>query len=61
MTAVPSANPTKVVKSFFDAYRKHDVERMIDLCDDMAGYRSVPVELWQSVGEPRDRFNRELI
>ena len=21
----------------------------------------VPVELWQSVGEPRDRFNRELI
>jgi catechol 2,3-dioxygenase-like lactoylglutathione lyase family enzyme len=21
----------------------------------------VPIELWQSVGEPRDRFNRELI
>jgi len=47
MTPVPSADPTNVVKSFFDAYREHDVERMADLCDDMAGYRSVPFELWR--------------
>jgi ketosteroid isomerase-like protein len=47
MTSVPSADPTNVVKSFFDAYRKHDVERMTALCDDMAGYRSVPFELWR--------------
>jgi ketosteroid isomerase-like protein len=44
---VSNADPTNVVKSFFDAYREHDVERMADLCDDMAGYRSVPFELWR--------------
>jgi len=47
VTVVPSANSTKVVQSFFDAYREHDVERMVDLCDDTAGYRSVPFELWR--------------
>ncbi len=46
MTARPSANATKVVESFFDAYRTHDVERMVDLCDDMAGFRYVPFEVW---------------
>ena len=47
MIAVRSADPTNAVKSFFDAYREHDVERMAGLCDDMAGYRSVPFELWR--------------
>jgi len=47
VTAVPRTDPTNVVKSFFDAYREHDVERMVGLCDDMAGYRSVPFELWR--------------
>ena len=47
MMAVPSIDPTNVVNSFFDAYREHDVERMVGLCDDMAGYRSVPFELWR--------------
>ena len=47
MIALPSVDPTNVVKSFFDAYREHDVERMVGLCDDMAGYRSVPFELWR--------------
>ena len=47
MMPVPSADPTNVVKSFFDAYREHDVERMAGLCDDMARYRSVPFELWR--------------
>ena len=45
--AVPSTDPKNVVKSFFDAYRDHDVERMGHLCDDVAGYRSVPFELWR--------------
>ena len=31
---------------FFDAYRAHDVERMVDLCADMAELRYVPVEMW---------------
>jgi len=47
MMLVPSADPTNVVRSFFDAYREHDVERMAGLCDEMAGYRSVPFELWR--------------
>jgi ketosteroid isomerase-like protein len=47
MMAVPTLDPTNVVKSFFDAYREHDVERMVGLCDDIAGYRSVPFELWR--------------
>ena len=47
MTTVPKADPASVVKSFFEAYREHDVERMVDLCDDMAVFRSVPFELWR--------------
>lgn len=34
------------VEKFFDAYRAHDVETMVDLCDDMASFRYVPVEMW---------------
>jgi len=44
---VPSTDLTNLVKSFFDAYREHDVERMADLCDDTARFRSVPFELWR--------------
>jgi ketosteroid isomerase-like protein len=47
MTTVPKADPARLVKCFFEAYREHDVERMVDLCDDMARYRSVPLELWR--------------
>jgi ketosteroid isomerase-like protein len=47
VTGVAKPNSTKVVHSFFDAYREHDVERMVDLCDDTAGFRSVPFELWR--------------
>jgi len=47
MTPVPSTDLTNLVKSFFDAYREHDVERMADLCDDTARFRSVPFELWR--------------
>jgi ketosteroid isomerase-like protein len=34
------------VRAFFDAYRAHDVERMVDLCTDGARFRYVPFEVW---------------
>ncbi len=33
------------VTAFFDAYRAQDVERMVDLCADNAGFRYVPFEV----------------
>ena len=37
---------TATVESFFDAYRAHDVERMVDLCDLNADFSYVPFEAW---------------
>lgn len=37
-------NPNKCVLDFFDAYRQHDVERMVDLCADNANFSYVPAE-----------------
>lgn len=34
------------VSELFDAYRGHDVERMVELCTDTAVIRYVPVEIW---------------
>ncbi len=34
------------VRAFFAAYRAHDVERMVDLCAEDAGFRYVPFEVW---------------
>jgi steroid delta-isomerase-like uncharacterized protein len=34
------------VRAFFDAYRAHDLERMVDLCAEGAGFRYVPFEVW---------------
>jgi ketosteroid isomerase-like protein len=34
------------VRAFLDAYRAHDIERMVDLCTDNAGFRYVPFEVW---------------
>lgn len=34
------------VSAFFDAYRVHDVERMVELCTEGAGFRYVPFEVW---------------
>lgn len=45
MKAMPSVSAAQVVGSFFDAYRAHDVERMVELCDDQARFRSVPFEI----------------
>ena len=42
---MPCANAAQAVGSFFDAYRAHDVDRMVDLCDEMAAFRSVSFEV----------------
>jgi steroid delta-isomerase-like uncharacterized protein len=42
-----SVDAAEVVNAFFEAYRTHDVERMVDLCDEMARYRSLPFEVWR--------------
>jgi steroid delta-isomerase-like uncharacterized protein len=34
------------VTMFFAAYRAHDVERMVDMCAEGAGFRYVPFEVW---------------
>lgn len=35
-----------IVRSFFDAYRAHDVEAMVEACSERAELRYVPVEVW---------------
>ena len=42
---MPCANAAQAVESFFDAYRAHDVDRMVDLCDEMAAFRCVSFEV----------------
>lgn len=37
---------TAAASAFFDAFRAHDVERMVGLCADDAGFRYVPFEVW---------------
>src|SRR5436309_6258672 len=44
VTSIPSA--VEVVTVFFDAYRTHDVERMVELCADNADFHYVPFEVW---------------
>ncbi|MGE3288955.1 MAG: nuclear transport factor 2 family protein [Pseudonocardia sp.] len=47
MTApVRTATATEVVQAFFDAYRRHDVDAMVDLCTDDADFVYVPFEAW---------------
>jgi steroid delta-isomerase-like uncharacterized protein len=37
----------EVVRTFFDAYRRHDVNAMVELCSDNAAFSYVPFELWR--------------
>jgi steroid delta-isomerase-like uncharacterized protein len=41
-----SADATRIVRSFFDAYRAHDVEGMVGTCSEGAEFRYVPFEIW---------------
>jgi ketosteroid isomerase-like protein len=46
MTQTATRAPEDVVTAFFDAYRKHDLTAMSDLCARTADFRYVPVEVW---------------
>ena len=37
---------TDVVTGFFEVYRNHDTEQMVDLCDLGADFSYVPFEAW---------------
>jgi ketosteroid isomerase-like protein len=37
----------EVVRTFFDAYRRHDVNAMVELCSDNAAFSYVPFEIWR--------------
>src|SRR5262245_43635576 len=45
--AATAASPADVVREFFDAYRRQDVDAMIDLCSDNADFSYVPFEIWR--------------
>jgi steroid delta-isomerase-like uncharacterized protein len=36
---------SRIVLHFFDSYRRHDVEAMVDVCADNANFRYVPAEV----------------
>lgn len=36
----------RAVRAFFDAYRAHDVEKMVEACSERADFRYVPFEIW---------------
>lgn len=44
---VSALTATEVVEEFFDAYRRHDVNAMVDLCTDNADFSYVPFEMWR--------------
>jgi len=46
MSVTISPSAVEVVTTFFDAYRAHDVERMVELCSDNAGFHYIPFEVW---------------
>jgi ketosteroid isomerase-like protein len=41
-----AAQHAAVVHEFFDRYRKHDVQGMVDLCDINADFSYPPFEMW---------------
>src|SRR2546425_9630518 len=46
MSVTSITRSVEVVTAFFDAYRAHDVERMVELCADNADFHYVPFEVW---------------
>ena len=44
-TAATGERAIRAVHYFFDAYRRHDVEAMVDVCADNANFRYVPAEV----------------
>ncbi len=46
MSVTISPSAVEVVAAFFDAYRAHDVEHMVELCSDNADFHYIPFEVW---------------
>ena len=46
MSVTISPSAVEVVTTFFEAYRAHDVERMVELCSDNADFHYIPFEVW---------------
>jgi ketosteroid isomerase-like protein len=46
MTTTEVRSPAQTVEAFFDAYRRHEVDEMTDLCTPNADFSYVPVEIW---------------
>jgi steroid delta-isomerase-like uncharacterized protein len=46
MSVTISPSAVEVVTTFFDAYRAHDLERMVELCTDNADFHYIPFEIW---------------
>src|SRR5258708_14558382 len=46
MTVMISLSAVEVITAFFDAYRVHDLERMVELCSDNADFHYIPFEVW---------------
>src|SRR3981081_1363918 len=46
MSVTSTTRSVVVVTAFFDAYREHDVERMVELCADNADFHYIPFEVW---------------
>lgn len=46
MSVTISPSAVEVITAFFEAYRAHDLERMVDLCSDNADFHYIPFEVW---------------
>jgi steroid delta-isomerase-like uncharacterized protein len=46
MSVTISPSAVEVITAFFDAYRAHDLERMVELCSDNADFHYIPFEVW---------------
>lgn len=46
MSVTISPNAVEVITAFFEAYREHDLERMVELCSDNADFHYIPFEVW---------------
>jgi steroid delta-isomerase-like uncharacterized protein len=46
MSVTISPSAVEVITAFLDAYRAHDLERMVELCSDNADFHYIPFEVW---------------
>jgi steroid delta-isomerase-like uncharacterized protein len=46
MSVTISPSAVEVITAFFEAYRAHDLERMVELCSDNADFHYNPFEVW---------------